>query len=97
MTEIRLYAERRLGEMLAETVRAGNPQLSSSTTIGLPNGITRDQSSKWQRIARLPDDVFQHELAKPEPTTARLVKVARQRARLHHQADVGLPAEAPVR
>jgi hypothetical protein len=43
--------QRRLGEMLAEVVRAGKPELSRETTI--PKGITRDQSSKWQRLAAM--------------------------------------------
>jgi hypothetical protein len=49
--EERLRIERRIGEILAEVVRAGNPQLSDDTTIDrrLPNGITRDQSSRWWR------------------------------------------------
>ena len=28
-------------------------------------GITRDQSSKWQRLAEIPDDEFEAMLAKP--------------------------------
>ena len=38
---IRLRAERRIGQLLAGTVRAGNPQLSRKATIGLGKlGIT---------------------------------------------------------
>ena len=51
MLDIRLRAERRIGEMLGETIKLGNPKVSSGTT--LPDDVTRDQSSKWQRIAWL--------------------------------------------
>ncbi len=60
MRAAQLRIERRIGEVLAETVRPGNPQLSKDVTIGrLPKGITRDQSSKWQQLAKLPADVFE--------------------------------------
>jgi hypothetical protein len=62
--EIRLFAERRAGELLVDMQATGQrrakergrpKKLSSSTT--LPKlGITRDQSSKWQRLARMIDD-----------------------------------------
>lgn len=51
---------RKMGEMLAETVRAGNPQLSRDTTIGLRElGISRDKSSRWQQMASVPEDDFE--------------------------------------
>lgn len=38
--------------MLKETVKAGNPQLSTPSTIKLKEvGVSRDDSSKWQKIA----------------------------------------------
>jgi hypothetical protein len=56
----RLWAERRAGELLAVTVRPGNPQLSDGPTIGLAEiGVTRDQSSEWQALAAIPADDFQ--------------------------------------
>ena len=62
--EIKVRAERRLGELLAGTVRAGNPQLSDDATIGrLPEGISRDQSSDWQAIARIPEPEFEAHIA----------------------------------
>jgi hypothetical protein len=60
--ELKLRAERRLGEMLQETVSAGNPQLSHDAIIERPRlsdlGIEKDQSSRWQRIAQLPEEIF---------------------------------------
>jgi hypothetical protein len=53
--EIKLRAGWKLGQLLAEHVRAGNPQLSHAATIGkLPEGINRSQSSRWQLMARVP-------------------------------------------
>ena len=72
--EIRLRAERRAGELLADMAKnpgtrgAGRPRRdgtkirrSSNTTAYPPPkldeiGVTRDQSSKWQRLARMIDD-----------------------------------------
>jgi N6-adenosine-specific RNA methylase IME4 len=63
MRSAQLRIERRIGEVLAETVRPGNPQLSKTSTIGrLPKGVSRDQSSKWQQLAAMPKDVFQEYL-----------------------------------
>lgn len=91
---IRLSAERRLGTLLAKSVRAGNPQLSKTTTIGLEKlGITRDQSSKWQAAASLPAAKFDRyvSMAK-EPSTAgvlRLVKEHQQEERREQAAAEG--------
>ena len=62
--EIRIRAERRAGELLVDMQTSGERQakergrptkVSSPTT--LPRlGISRDQSSKWQRLARMIDD-----------------------------------------
>ncbi len=54
----RLRAERRMGEILAETVnhKGGNPQLSHDVRVGkLPDGIEWNESSRWQRIAQIDD------------------------------------------
>jgi 16S rRNA G966 N2-methylase RsmD len=80
--ELKLRAERRLGELLRETVRPGNPQLSHGATIGrLPAGVSRSQSHRWQRVASVPEDVFEGEIAaarqrKQELTTATVLKLA---------------------
>lgn len=57
--EAKLRAERRAGELLAESVKAGNPQLSHGETIGLDElGIDRNQSSRWQAIATVSEHNF---------------------------------------
>jgi len=62
--EIRLLAERRAGQLLVDmhgtgqrrTKERGRPTKVSSATTLSKLGITRDQSSKWQRLAMLIDD-----------------------------------------
>jgi DNA N-6-adenine-methyltransferase (Dam) len=71
-TEIRLRAERRAGEILAETPKAsggeygGKPKIDgvraqpSNPTPTLEDlGVTKTQSSKWQRLAALPEEKFE--------------------------------------
>lgn len=62
--EIRLFAERRAGELLVnmkatgqrQAKERGRPSKASSPTTLPKLGITRDQSSKWQRLAKMIDD-----------------------------------------
>jgi hypothetical protein len=87
-TEIKVRAERRAGEMLRVTAErgerrgAGNPQLSQASTIGLDDlNITRDQSSRWQKLAAMPDEHFETAVATAkaqtgEVTTAHMLRVA---------------------
>jgi len=81
--EIRLRAERRLGELLAESVRPGNPQWSTEATIRLATfGITRNQSSRWQLAATLPEAEFeQYVSTSREPTTAGVLRLVQSRER----------------
>jgi len=90
--EIRIRAERRAGELLVDMQTSGERQakergrptkVSSPTT--LPKlGITRDQSSKWQRLARMIDDatfdkaVAQAKERDGELTTAGLLRAIRE-------------------
>jgi hypothetical protein len=82
--EIKIRAERRLGELLAEVVRPGNPQLSNGSTIGrLPEGVSRDDSSRWQRVAQVPHPDFERHVAEvraagEELTTAGVLGVLGQ-------------------
>ena len=83
--EIRLFAERRAGELLVDMHATGQrrakergrpAKLSSATT--LPKlGITRDQSSKWQRLARMIDDAtFEKALAQAKDKCGELTTAA---------------------
>ncbi len=81
--EIRLRAERRIGELLAQTVKPGNPQLSHDATIGLSElGITRSQSSRWQLAATLPEEDFERYVATSrELSTAGVLRLVWDRKR----------------
>jgi N6-adenosine-specific RNA methylase IME4 len=81
--ELKLSAERRMGEFLKENVSPGNPQLCHGGTIGrLPEGVSRSQSSRWQKVADLPEEIFTDYLAVcrrkgEEPTTAGCLRLGR--------------------
>lgn len=87
---IRIRAERRLGQMLRETplaiASAGNQYTNTKTgepadTVSLKDlGITKNESSRSQRIADLADDFFEAYLeecrqAQREPTLSALVRL----------------------
>ncbi|MEM9194320.1 MAG: DNA N-6-adenine-methyltransferase [Myxococcota bacterium] len=57
--EIALRAERRLGEMCAEITVRGQPKEMSTRTTLPELGISRDQSSRWQTLARIPETDFE--------------------------------------
>jgi hypothetical protein len=68
--EIRLRAERKAGELLAQMEKANGKridlvergdQVSRPTLRDL--GITKDQSSDWQKLAKVPQDEFEAALA----------------------------------
>jgi hypothetical protein len=50
--EIRLRAERKAGQLLAETVQRGGSKSRESTLNKV--GISKDQSSRWQQRAPRP-------------------------------------------
>ncbi len=87
--EIKLRAERRAGEMLKETVGRGGDRRSKSyhaTLNPLPDGISRDQSSRWQRIADIPEPDFERRIEedkarKRELTTAGMLRLSKELAR----------------
>jgi len=75
-TEIRLRAERRAGQMLAdmrergEREGGGRPEKRShgATVFASPTtlseiGVTKTQSSRWQQLARLDDEAFEKRAA----------------------------------
>lgn len=82
--ELKVRAERRLGEMLRES-GFGNygGDRKSSRTIQLDDlGIDKDSSFRWQKIATVPTEVFEQHLAgvkdaEQEVTTASVLRLAR--------------------
>ena len=79
--EGKLRAERRAGELLGEVVsRGGDPKSHDVTLAGL--GLSKHQSSRWQRIAAIPDAEFEAYVAAAynearELTTAGALQLAR--------------------
>jgi hypothetical protein len=85
--EIRLRAERRVGQLLKETQKAkgsaqpgvgrkGVSAMPSQATTPLSElGISRDQSSRWQKLAAIPDDDFERTFAGTgkKPSTAGII------------------------
>ena len=104
-TEIRVRAQRKAGEMLAKAKASGdlrgtgNPQLSAAPTIGLDAiGVTRDQSSRYQQLAAMPDEHFETAVATAkatagEVTTAFMLREAKS-ARPHGKPKTGAKADA---
>lgn len=99
-TKLRLDAERRAGELLAEMNLprgkrpAGIDDMSSS--IPAPRladlGVTPKQSSDWQRMARIPEPVYAAHVEETtrkgkELTTESVVQVARQIEKQRRQAE----------
>jgi hypothetical protein len=82
----RVRAERKCGELLAETekAKAGRPPINRSnqtTNLESPKtlaemGVTKDQSSKWQKLAAIPEKEFEAAVSIPgsKPSTNHLIK-----------------------
>jgi hypothetical protein len=52
--EIRLRAERKAGQLLAQMDKLkGRPEKASSTVTLSDVGVSRNQSSQWQRLAQI--------------------------------------------
>jgi len=75
--ELKLRAERKAGEMLSEMPK--NPGGRSTSTTVVEVGVSHNQSSRWQRIASVPEESFEDYLASAqELTTAGLLKLAKR-------------------
>jgi N6-adenosine-specific RNA methylase IME4 len=79
--EVKVRAERVLGELLAETVGPGRPGKLSQPATVLPEGVSRSDSSRWQQVAQVPAEDFEQHLAETRDlgevaTTAAAVRLA---------------------
>lgn len=64
--ELKLRCERRLGELLRDSVQHQGGRPNSNGTLpfrGLPEGVTKMQSSRWQRAASVPEVSFEKWIA----------------------------------
>lgn len=80
LAEIRIRAERKAAELYRGTEKAkgaqGNPGGQGARIVRSSDatpqktladwGITKDQSSKWQKLADVPEEIFERELAKKD-------------------------------
>lgn len=84
--EVKLRAERRAGELLSRMQLVGGDRRSQRPSDGTTLndlGITKHQSSRWQREAAVPEQAFEHLLretrdSQQELTTVALLRLARQ-------------------
>jgi N6-adenosine-specific RNA methylase IME4 len=84
-TALKLEAERKAGQILdgMEKAKGGRGKTGNNTLPLL--GITKIQSSRWQRAAKVPDDVFNEyvksaDVLEKEITTSGLLKLANMHA-----------------
>jgi hypothetical protein len=82
-TEIRLRAERKAGELLAEmdknkgaiagkTGRKGRPVLEPTPKLS-DLSITKDQSSRWQKLAGIPEREFEDKVTRATDTAVAVI------------------------
>ena len=95
--ELKVYAERRLGELLSRTVRRGGSPRSRRET-SLPAGVNKTQSHRWQRLAAIPECEFDAHVAETkakgkEVTSAGLHRLARELAALEKIDEVAAAAK----
>ena len=106
LAEPRLRQERAIGVWVSRHVdHCGGgdrrPRSHRGTVIGdLPAGVTKNDSSRFQRIAAIPEAVFEHYLittrdAQKELTTAGVLRLAREVLR-PSQADLGATPSCTV-
>lgn len=93
--ELKLWAERRMGQFLAGTVNRGGDRKSKShdvTLIGLPEEVGRMQSSRWQRVAKVDEAKFTGYIRDArekgrEPTTQGVMRMAKEKERQQMRDD----------
>jgi site-specific DNA-methyltransferase (adenine-specific) len=105
IAEQKIRTQRILGQLLKENIQhqGGRPKeekQSNSTTVLSDFGISKDQSSTFQKIAALPEEVFEREIAvakeesekRVELTTSRVLFAAKeyeqQKKKEQHKQDV---------
>lgn len=74
--QVRIRAERRAGQLLkGQQIKAGRPPKNAAARAVLSDiGISHKQSSKWQKLADIPEDKFEKKLnGAGLPTTEGLI------------------------
>lgn len=101
--ELKLRAERKAGEMLAEMKLHGGDRRSDDSderTKLTDLGISKDQSSRWQLLARVPGNLFDEFVGQFNPrgielTTAEALRYARSLLRGKGGKNSSSPPSAP--
>jgi hypothetical protein len=84
IAEQKIRTQRILGQLLKESEldKGGRPSIEnrSRTTTGLSDfGITKDQSSAFQKIAALPEEIFEREIATAKDESIKRVELTTSR------------------
>lgn len=101
-TEIKVRAERKAGQMLTEMPKnPGNLKNSSRshdvTTTKLEDlGITKNQSSRWQKLAAVPDDQFEQAVSAAKEVAGEVTTAAMLRIEKQNRPATTPPKPAPV-
>lgn len=87
VTEIKVRAERRAGQLLAEMPKAKGELKNSSrshdstaTKTLSEIGITKNESSRWQKLAAVTEDQFEHAVAAAKEVAGEVTTAAMLRA-----------------
>lgn len=108
VTEIKVRAERRAGQMLAEMPKAKGELRNSSRSHDVTAtktladiGISKNESSRWQKLAAVSDEKFEHAVAAAkevagEVTTAAMLRAAKPAHVEPEDADYSGPSEAEL-
>ena len=74
--ELKIQAERKLGGMLRETVRheGGDPKTVYHDGTAIPNGISRNQSHRWQKVAEVPEEKLEEHFASMRESRGEICK-----------------------
>lgn len=81
-TEIKVRAERRAGELLADMGRSGDrntggkPSQHERVSTLADLGVSESQSSRWQRLAAVPEDRFEQAVAAAKETAREVTTAA---------------------
>lgn len=74
-TEIKVRAERKCGEMLRETISHGGDRKSESRSSNptlIDVGLTKDESSRYQKLAAMPEEHFETAIATAQATAGQV-------------------------
>ncbi|MFN8161377.1 MAG: hypothetical protein U0R52_10095 [Solirubrobacterales bacterium] len=98
IAEVRLRAERKAGALLATEVRPRGRH--SSRSGALPEGISKSDSSRWQKEASVPEETFNAWVARTkdagaELTSAGLRRLADRLARSRRGMEFDAPTTTP--